>query len=161
MYLQPDELTLLFHAYPHAGLLHREWLRVRNFPFEQLRLINPNWKTQTTIDAYCVDLRLACLLHFNGDLAAVHRYIGGKHVRAHHDPDVILPCVNHLISTDDVVHLRRILTDGLPASYNASGTNLEFQEFYQYGNHTSIDTRMPQVMVTMNKEDRKEQVLTF
>ena len=61
----------------------------------------------------------------------------------------------------DAAHLRRILTDGSPASFHASGTNKEFQEFYKYGNHKSIDTRMPQAMVTMNKEDRKEHVLTF
>ena len=82
-YLQSNELSPLFHAYPRAGLLHHEWLQVHNFPFEHLRLPNPNWKTQDTIDDNRVDLRLACLLHFNGDLAAVHRYIGGEHVSAH------------------------------------------------------------------------------
>ena len=51
--------------------------------------------------------------------------------------------------------------DGLPASFNALGTTHKFQELYKYGNHKSIDMRLPQVMVMMNKEDRKEQVLTF
>ena len=51
---------------------------------------------------------------------------------------------------------------GCPASFHyALGTTQEFQEFYKYGNHMSIDVRIPQVMVTMNKEDHKKHVLTF
>ena len=76
---------------------------------------HPCWKTQTEIDNGRVDLRLSCLLHFNCDLTAVHRYIGREHIGAHCDPDVILSRVSHLITPDDATHLRRILTDSSPA----------------------------------------------
>ena len=102
---------------------------------------NLHWTTQDAININYVDLHLSCLLHFNSDLATIHHYIGGKHVGAHHNPDIILSHVSHLLTVDDTAHLHHILTDGSPALFNATGTQAEFQEFYHYGNHKSVATR--------------------
>ena len=82
---------------------------------------------QEEIDPYCIDLCLACLLHYDGDLANDHCYIGGEHVGAHCDPDTILSCISHLLAPDDATHLYYILTDGCPAYINATGTQCDFQ----------------------------------
>ena len=140
-FLAASPLLALLHAYPHASHLHRKWHCLHDMPFQDLHLPNPCWKTQTEIDNDRVNLRMSCLLHFNCDLAAVHCYIGGEHVGAHHNPDVILSCISHLITPDDATHLHRILTDGSLALFNATGTQREFQEFYKYGNYKSVTAR--------------------
>jgi hypothetical protein len=57
--------------------------------------------------------------------------------------------------------LLRVLKDGCPATYNTEGTHREFCEMLDYGNHPSVTKNIAKVMKTMNKEDRKDHVLTF
>jgi hypothetical protein len=57
--------------------------------------------------------------------------------------------------------LKRILLHGCPAKFNAEGTHLEFLEMLTYGSHPSVTKNLDKVMKTMNKEDRKDHVLTF
>jgi hypothetical protein len=57
--------------------------------------------------------------------------------------------------------IRRILEYGCPAKFNEEGTHQEFAEMLAYGNHPSLTKHVEKVMKTMNKEDRKDQVLTF
>jgi hypothetical protein len=45
---------------------------------ESLRELNPNWQNQERINDKHVSLRLALLLHFKFDLAAVQRFLGGS-----------------------------------------------------------------------------------
>jgi hypothetical protein len=160
-FLAYRELRRLFIAVPPAKKLWAEYHRVRHIDWRPLCDFNPNWQDQTTIDDQRVDMRLSMLFHFNMDLAAVHRAIGGNHVGSHRDPDVILPHLEGLLEPKVLSELRRIYSNGCPARFNDEGTAKEFAEQLAYGNHASLDGNLDKVMKTMNKEDRKDQVLTF
>jgi len=90
-YLQKKDLKQLWAANPSTKTLWTEWKRVKSIDFRPLQRQNPNWKKQTSIPKERTDMRLSCLFHYNMDLAAVHRFIGGNHIGAHRDPDVIIP----------------------------------------------------------------------
>jgi hypothetical protein len=122
---------------------------------------NPNWKEQTEIDNKRVDMRTAMLFHYNLDLSAVHRKLDGNHVGAQRDPEFILRQVSGLIDQKTFDHLRRILVDGCPGVFNEEATYAQYLEMHQYGNHKSVEQNLEKVMLTMNKEDRKDHVLTF
>ena len=67
---------------------------------------NPN-----AIDWKHVDMRMACLFHYDFDVAAMIRFIGGDTIGAHRNSHIILPQVKGLIIKDDVTEdLRRVLT---------------------------------------------------
>jgi hypothetical protein len=101
------------------------------------------------------------LFHFNMDLAAVHRAIGGNHVGTHRNADVMISRLEGLLDQKLLDEIRRILEDGCPEKFNQEGTHQEFVEMLSYGNHPSLTQHVEKVMKTMNKEDQKDQVLTF
>ena len=160
-FLTKADLKCLWEVFPPTRRLWTEWKRVKSLPFWELNQPNPNWKDQEKIDPRRVDLRMALLLHYNMDLAAVQRFIGQEHVGAHRDPDVILPRVKHLIPPDMYIHLKRILQFGCPAMFNAHGEREQFLAYRDYGNHPSVSRELEAFRKTMNKEDKREHVLTF
>ena len=106
-------------------------------------------------------MRMALLFHYNMDLATVHHHIGGLHVNAHLNPKAIIHRVQHLLSPHELSDLEHILTYGCPTKYNVHSTFKDFATMLAYGNHPSLTNNVDKVHETMNKEDRKEYVLTF
>jgi hypothetical protein len=45
--------------------------------------------------------------------------------------------------------------------FNEEASYEQYLEMYKYGNHKSVEQNLEKVMKTMNKEDRKDHVLTF
>jgi hypothetical protein len=76
------------------------------------------WKDQSMINNMLVDMRMALLFHYNMDLAAVMHFLGGEHITSHQDPDVILPQVEGLVSSDIYNALEHIMWFGAPAKFN-------------------------------------------
>ena len=144
--------------------LWQTWERVEHLQpadFRPLLEPNPHWNEQTRIDKQRVDLRAALLLHFDNDLPTLHRFLGGNHTAEHMDPDVILPRVKNILDTDTYNHLERILRFGCPAYYNAHGTRENYIKYRQYGNHASLEQNEKRALTLMNKEDKRDFVLTL
>jgi hypothetical protein len=160
-FLDAEDMGNLFKAMPSTRTLWNEYQRVAHIDWTPLCEPNPNWKEQTEIDDNRVDMRTAMLFHYNLDLSAVHRKLGGNHVGAHRNPEFILQQVSGLIDRTTYNHLRRILVDGCPGVFNEEATYEQYREMYKYGNHKSVEQNLEKVMLTMNKEDRKDHVLTF
>ena len=113
------------------------------------------------IDDDRVGMRLACLFHYNIDLVAVHRFMTGNHMAAHREPDVILPQVKDLLPPQVFDDLERIMRFGCPAKFNEHGSHEQFQEYMAYGNHKSLTKNPIAFRKAMNKEDRRDHVVTF
>ena len=45
--------------------------------------------------------------------------------------------------------------------FNEEATYEQYLEMYKYGNHKSVEQNLDKVMLTMNKDDQKDHVLTF
>lgn len=160
-YLTRTDFKKVWTAVPITRRLYRDWKRTKNLPFWELRNPNPNWQTQEEIDDKRVDMRMACLFHYNFDLAAVQRFLGGEHVAAHRDPDVILPQVEGLVPPKVYEDFERLLRFGAPAKYNEHGSREQFLEYRDYGNHKSLDQNPDAFRKAMNKEDKRDYVLTL
>jgi hypothetical protein len=160
-YLAPTDMSKLCASHRLIAKLWSKYQRVCNLDWRPLCTTNPHWQEQQCIDDKRIDLRTAMLFHYDLDLATVHRRIGGNHVGAHRNPAKILARLRHLLEPKVLEELRRILVDGCPAKFNVEGTSQEFAEMLAYGNHPSLTKNLDKVMVTMNKEDKKDHVLTF
>ena len=144
--------------------LWHTWKCVRTYrpiDFRPLLSQPPNWESQTQINPYRVHLRLALLLHYDFDLAAVHRFIGGNHTAAHMDPERILSLVKDLLDENIYNDLERILRSGCPGYFNVHGTRANFLKYQEYGNHLSLQMNEERAKTLMVKEDKREFVLTF
>jgi hypothetical protein len=100
-YLVKYNLKKLWILIPTMRCLWRDWKqsqKVMTEALESLRELNPNWQNQERIDDKRISLRLALLLHFKFDLAAVQRFLGGQHMAAHQDSNKIFPQVQGLVS---------------------------------------------------------------
>ena len=97
----------------------------------------------------------ACLLHFNGDVATVVRWIGGPHTNAHISPVTILENLKPIIDADIWTDLHRILIQGAPALCNVTATEENFQAFLQYGNHTSPADNQDIIAATVIKQSKR------
>jgi hypothetical protein len=142
-------------AVPESRRLFDDWMRTKNLPFWELHNPSRQWKDQSMINNTLVDMRMVLLFHYNMDLAAVMRFLGGEHVASHRDPDLILPQVEGLISSDVYNDLEHIMQFGAPAKFNEHGTRQQFLEYRDYGNHMSLTSNLTAFQQAMNKEDKR------
>jgi len=77
------------------------------------------------------------------------------------DPDVILPRVKDLLDDKTYSNLNRILRFGCPAHYNVHGMRENFKKYREYKNHSSLAENEARAKSALNKEDKREFVLTF
>jgi hypothetical protein len=106
--------------------------------FRKLQGFQPDWETTKSIRRDWKEMTSACLLHFNGDAAAMVRWIGGPHVNAHLDVNKIMHRLQPAVDDDIFQAVKRILTMGAPTLCNAEATDNNFQAALQYGNHKSV-----------------------
>jgi hypothetical protein len=79
-FLDADDMDNLFRASSSIKHLWSEYEQVKDLDWMPLCEPNPDWQTQERIDPHRVDLRMACLFHFDMDLAVAHRCLGSNHV---------------------------------------------------------------------------------
>ena len=99
----------------------------------------------------------ACLLHFDGDVARMVRWIGGPHhANAHLDVPKILATLQPVIDPSILSNVKRIaiFTFGAPAYCNAEASEANFQEFLKYGNHKSVTQNQSVFESTIVKQSK-------
>ncbi|KAI2510869.1 hypothetical protein MHU86_3490 [Fragilaria crotonensis] len=95
--------------------------------FTPLQGFQSDWEATTTIRNDWKIMTSACLLHFNGDVATMVRWIGGPHVNAHLDVPSILAKLKLIVDADIHADISRILLIGAPAECKASATEENFK----------------------------------
>lgn len=86
-----------------------------NFLPPRLQGFQPDWEATTTIRADWKAMTSVCLLHFDGDVATMVRWIGGTHVNAHLNIPSILTKLRLIVDPDIYADLSRIFLLGAPA----------------------------------------------
>jgi hypothetical protein len=112
--------------------------RYANVDFRPLQGFQNDWELTTTIREDWKTMTSACMLHFNGDIAAVVRWIGGLHTNNHLDVDAILTKLKPIIDPSTWNNLNQIVRMGAPAICKAEASKENFQAYLQYGNHSSV-----------------------
>ena len=122
--------------------------------FRPLRGFDANWETATEINPNRVRMATAALLHFDGDVADLVRWIGGTHVGAHRDISATLAYLRGKISSHLCCTLERIWRHGAPTVCNATASDDNFEAYRLYGNHASV-TDEPEVTYRTLLKDSK------
>ena len=123
--------------------------------FRPLQGFQADWETTNEIRTDWKEMTSACLLHYNGDVATVVRWIGGPHVNAQIDAPKTLSKLQPILTADVYDDLKRILTTGAPALCNAQATESNFQEYLKYGNHQSVKQNQKTFEATIVKQSKR------
>jgi hypothetical protein len=91
--------------------------------WENVSTIREDWKSMTS----------ACLLHFNGDVATIVRWVGGPHTAAQINPEEKLAKLKAVVDPDVWDDLRRILVFGARALCNVEASEETIQAYLAYG----------------------------
>ena len=105
---------------------------------------------------------MACLFHYNLDVSLLMRYLGGNYTGAHRRVQETATILRqHKISKTLIQHYIRVMTAGCPNILNANITRENALKYWRAGNNPSVNKKLPQVMKTMNKEDRNKFVIAL
>jgi hypothetical protein len=103
----------------------------------------------------------AALLHFDGDAAALVRWMGGTHVGEHRDTHGILDYLRGKISNETLVNLARIYKHGILAECNAEASEHNFQAFFRYGNHITVHDEPEKTLEALTKDYKHGYVMVL
>ena len=152
-------LCVAYHPANTLRLLLSEYDQV---DFNPLRGYSPTWDQETEVSNPRVAMTTAALLHFNGSTADTVRWVGGPHVAHHRDHHAILRRLkDSALCAPTYEHIKRILLQGIPGRCQVFGTEDNFQAYYSYGNHASVEADPEKTYNAMVKDYRKGYTLLF
>jgi hypothetical protein len=162
LYDDSESWSAFCSAYFPASILRDLLLDYGDTPFRGIRGYPPGWESETAVNEERVAMATAALLHFNGSVADLVRWIGGPHVGAHRDHLAILASLEAAGVEGRVLSdLRRIFLQGIPASCQVETSEDNFLAFYRYGNHSTVDDDPEKAYQAMVKDNRKGFTLLF
>jgi len=151
----------LAFACPAAMRLQSMIAEYATVDFRPLQGFQTGWETETTLNTERVRWATAALLHFEGDMAALVRWIGGPHVGAHRDAEAILTYLQGKIDPDTWRDIARGFRHGAPNLCNAEASNKNFEAFREYGNHRPYEENREEVERTLVKDNARGYCLVF
>ena len=159
-FFTPSDIVTLHDTHPLLAHLLSSCVHLRTYDFRWLSEYNPTWATQTCLSETRAYAFLACLLHYDLSIANVVRFLGNNYTGAYRNITSITTQLKHLgLHESLIAQYTRVMTMGCPNHFTGSTTRANALLYWRNGNHTSISSRLDQVMVTMNKEERNNYVL--
>ena len=130
--------------------------------FSSLPGFPPQWESETTVNMERLAQVSAALLHFNGSVADLVRWIGGPHVGANRDHAAILATLEAAELPPPLIQtLSRIFYQGIPNYCNADSSEQNFMAYYRYGNHSTVDADPAKAYKALLKDNKRGFTLLF
>ena len=114
-----------------------------------------NWNDTVGINSKHTAMVTSALLHFDGNMGSVVRFVGGIHVGAHRNHTAQLQELQGKISPDAYKNIKRVWLHGVPNFINAESTQENFHQFRNYGNHKSVTERPEATLKAFAKDNRR------
>ena len=158
---QSDTISLL-SCHPLFLHLHKMIQWATRIDFSLLGHNIVNYSTQQQISTTRVQQLLAAALFYDLDLSTVIRFLRGTDTGEFRQSSSTLVAFHQSNCNPALIkEVKRTLLVGCPNNMTASSTHDNFLKFFRYGNHSSITHNLPQVLKTLNKEDRNQYLLPF
>ena len=129
--------------------------RYRDVDFRPLQGFQADWEATTTIRSDWKAMTSACLLHFDGDVSTMVRWIGGSHVNEQINISDTLAKLKPILDAELYTDVARLFTFGAPAFCNAEASEANFQAYLKYGNHKSVTDNQLVFEKTIIKNSRR------
>ena len=134
----------------------------KNIDFLSLGTPIVHCRSQERISTTRIKHFLAADLFYDLDLSTVIRSLRGTYTEEFRHASTTLASLHNTGCDPNLINeVSRTLLEGYPNKMTAASTHVNFLKFFRYGNHTSTTHNLPQVLKTLNKEDRNQYLLTF
>lgn len=160
-FLTEEDKELLGTVHPLIAHLIKVIQKLSKLDFSSLRNYNTDWATQKAIPQDRVKKLLACLLHYDGRVADVMRYLGGNYTAEYRNVKERMKRLEGLVDRELLDRYEQLMSTGAPSKFVAETTRQNAELYRTRGNHPSIVEKADQVQVTMNKEERNCFVIPF
>ena len=127
--------------------------------FSPLRNFNPKWNEENDFVQDRIDMTTAALLHYDGDIASVVRYVGGVHTYADINVPTILANLKPILTPDIWNDLERVYTKGCPSQANIQDTENNYQAYRKFGNHKPAEENAPILKKALVKTSKRSLML--
>jgi hypothetical protein len=159
--LESPDWVSLRSAIPFVDDFSCLWDELAHVDFNPLRGFQSDWESVSTLCPLRVQMVSAALFHFNGDAAALVRWMGGSHVHAHRDIPALMAFLEGKLDPVLFKDVCRIYTSGIPRRCRAVSTEANFQAFFRYGNHASASAAPDKAYQALVKDARRGFVIPF
>ena len=147
--------------YPDSRKLRAEMERLRHRDFRALTFFNFHGEGQPDINRKREEMRLACLLHYDLDLAAVQRYCGGRFTGSHRRVEEMMYWLRYVVCEDTFTQLMPGYIDGIPNRLVADVPYSEFRLYKKRGNQKNVDKLPELVKKQVVREDARDISFVF
>lgn len=152
-FLGAADYIRLATATPHAKQCLKLLFEYGHIDPTPIRGFSSDWQSETTMDQYRIDCTTALLLHYDGDLAAAIRFIGGVHTGAHRDvPATLAYLEDKGLPAQVLQDLTRVWKVGSPAICKGESTAANYMKYRQYGNHKSVYEKPDKTLKALVKD---------
>ena len=154
-----EELNSLLKVNTIYRSMVPEVLRLLTIDFRPLRLPRTGYEDQTELDPHRIDMASAAMIHYDSHPGKVIRFINGELTGEDRPRSDIFAAVKAVVSESDFKHIKRILTEGCPASLHYWEDSASKLAMMERGNQKNFIDNPDVVKKTINKEDRYSHLL--
>jgi hypothetical protein len=154
-FLSTTCLNVLQNASIHVSTMSFLLSTYGKINFSSLRGYQTSWKQRTSLESERRAMTTACMLHYNLEVPAVVRYLGGPHVASLRNVPQILQTVQPILSPTLFQSLERILTTGTPAYCVAHSSDANYTAYREYGNHGMLPPQHEKLRDSLLKEETR------
>lgn len=160
-FLDDDDLDRFWSASREVRTVFSLFREYAHIDFTPLQGFPKNWNEEEDINEDRVRMFNAALLHFDGDVASVVRWVGGQHVGDQFNREERLRTLKPILDAELYTHVERIFRFGIPGGINAESSEENFQQFRAYGNHKSVDKDPAEMHKNLLKGFKRSFFLAF
>ncbi len=115
LYLSSEDLDNLKQVNASYSSMILDVKHLRHLNFSLLMKPRLNYSTQECISQDSVNLATACLIHYGLNPGMMTGYLKGEYVGKSRDVQKIINKVTPFVCETDIVHIKRVLTQGCPS----------------------------------------------
>jgi hypothetical protein len=158
-YMSVHDLDSLLDTHVLVRHLHKMIAWFATVDFSPLREYDPNYATQREIPKERIKMFMACLFHYDLNVANVMRYVDNNYTGGWRDINKMVAKMQGLVDDDLLEQYVRVMTVGAPAHFVAESTRENALLHWRKGNHASVALNLEKVMKAMNKLERNQFVI--
>jgi len=147
-------------VYHPVDAMLRLWDDYGDVDFNGLRGY-PETDLETDMNKERLAMATAALMHFNGNLAALVRWVGGPHIAEHRDAPAILSKWKSVLRPHTFAELSRVYLQGAPKCINAEDTEANLMDYKRYGNHSTVEQARDKTIKSVVKDNKRGYALAL
>ena len=160
-FLAEPDVSNLQRVHPLYNHLFKVMKKTLDIDFSSLAEEDFNYDSQTEVTDVAVRKFLALAIYYNFHIGSIIRFLGRNYIAAHRKAPALIEKIRGIVPEETIEHMRKLFTTGAPMKMNGHSDRNNFLNYYDYGNHDSVDKNPGLIVKALNKEHKHKYVMAF